>query len=404
MRIKYLIRLIIAAGTAVTSAVLFVLLFSTSCKQKTSDTQDNQSQISVVDASLNSNEDSNFILESLKITGKPYKLCDQKLTSDGYFEKLQAPEGFEPRMSYEPTPVSDAFFYPEPDIKVTDMVKNMQNRFNYVTVGNIVYHAEQLYYRKYTDEFGECRNGENRKEKYRLIAEDMPKISSNTLNNAFPSKKVLDKAQDLLRAYSKYNGDDDDPLWNLFTEYKVTFVDLPGAVVYDYKKDSAAFDKWYDKDQFITGFDKLVGLRSLESGISEDAIQHLVSAVECEKNIDRRTLLAMELLCHDREMGILKLGEIFESGLYSRYLYEAWDMWRTSVQIYHFGASSLSMIPDNYYGQIKAKCVNSIIRHIQKTPKEDHKFDLLVAEFLITTSSLERMGGLYGNEAIASME
>lgn len=397
MEIKYLIRLIIAAGTAVTSAVL---LFSTSCKQNNSDSQDSQSQVRVVNLSLDCNEDGNFILDSLKVTGKPYKLCDQKLTSDDYFEKLQAPEGFEPRMCYEPTPVSDAFFYPEPDIKVTDMVKNMQNRFNYVTVGNIVYHAEQIYYRKYTDEFGECRNGENRKEKYRIIAEGMPKLSSNTLNKAFPSKKVLDQAQDLLRAYSRYNGDDDDPLWNLFTEYKGSFVNLPGCVVYDFKADSAAFDKWYDKDQFITGFGKLVDLRSLDSGISEEAIQHLLSAVECEKNIDRRTLLAIELIYHNREMGILKLGEIFESGLYSRYLYEAWDTWRTSVQIYHFGASSFSMIPDNYYSQIKAKCVNSIIRHIQNTPREDHKFDLLIAEFLITTSSLDRMGSIYGNEAI----
>lgn len=389
MKIKYLIRLLIA-----------ILLFSASCKQNKTDEQANSTQISVVDASPYSKDTGIFTLESLKITGKPYKLCDQKLTSEDHFINMQAPEGFEPRMSYEPTPASDAFFYPEPDIKVTDMVKNMQNRFNYVTVGNIVYHTEQIYYRKYTDEFGEFRNIENRKEKYRIIAEDMPKISSNTLNNAFPSKKVLDRAQDLLRAYFRYNGDDDDPLWNLFTEYKETFVDLPGVVVYDYNKDSAAFAKWYDKDQFIPEFSKLLELRSLDMGLPEEEIQHLVSAVECERDIDRRTLLAMELLYHNRELGIQKLGEIFESGLYSRYLYEAWDMWRTSVQLYHFGASSFSMIPDNYYSQIKAKCVNSIIRHIQKTPREDHKFDLLIAEFLITTSSLDRMGSIYGNEAI----
>lgn len=389
MKIKYLIRLLIA-----------IILFSTSCKQNKTDEQANSTQISVVDASPYSKDTGIFTLKSLKITGKPYKLCDQKLTSEDHFINMQAPEGFEPRMSYEPTPASDAFFYPEPDIKVTDMVKNMQNRFNYVTVGNIVYHAEQIYYRKYTDEFGEFRNIENRKEKYRIIAEDMPKISSGTLNNAFPSKKVLDRAQDLLRAYFRYNGDDDDPLWNLFTEYKVTFVDLPGAVVYDYNKDSAAFDKWYDKDQFIPEFSKLLELRSLDMGLPEEEIQHLVSAVECERDIDRRTLLAMELLYHNRELGIQKLGEIFESGLYSRYLYEAWDTWRSSVQIYHFGASSFSMIPDNYYSQIKAKCVNSIIRHVQKTPREDHKFDLLIAEFIITTSSLDRMGSIYGNEAI----
>ena len=380
-----------------------VYLLSSSCKSNNPSAKNDQSPSCLDEVSIEVNDNGNSIMESLKITGNPIKLCELKITSDEYMEKLQPPEGFEPFMSYEATPVSDAFFYPEQDIMVTDMVKNIQNRFNYVTVGNIVSHAEQLYYRKFSESYGECDSVVNSKEKLRLVAEDMPKISSNILNKAFPSKKVLDKAQNLLSAYRRYSGDDDDHFWDLFSSYKKEFINLPGTLTGKQYNDSVAFAQWYDKNQFIHGYDRLNEERTNQRKMTEEELQYLVSAVECEKNLDRRTLLAMELLCHDREMGILKLGEIFESGLYSRYLYEAWDMWRTSVQSYHFGVSSFSMIPDNYYSQIKAKCVNSIIRHIQKSPKEDHKFDILVAEFLITTPCLERMGGYFGNEAVVNV-
>ena len=340
----------------------------------------------------------NFSIQGLKVEGKPHRLCTQKLTSDNYLSKLTPEDGY--FYDYEYVPATDAFFFPDPDIKMTDKVKMVQNVFNYITVGNIVHHALELYERKISDLPQEERDKLTRAEKHKIIAEDMPKISPELLNRCFTDKRIRSQAKALLDAYSKYDGyqDDESPFGKVESGFCVFLVEQLPRITDTAKTDPVVFDKWYDKTSVLPQYNDLHSLEAMSLSGEEEA--YLINAIECEENIDRRTLLAMELLRHNRDQGINLLGEILESGQYTKYLYAAWDMWVTSVQLFYCGASSSSIIPENYYRKVAAVCVNTVLRHIQNNPGAESEFDLGQAEYFATATNMRRFGGYYGNEAV----
>ena len=96
----------------------------------------------------------------------------------------------------------------------------------------------------------------------------------------------------------------------------------------------------------------------------------------------------------------LYLGEILESGIYTKYLLEAWIAWRALVQLEFFAPSSYAVIPNSYYDKIRVKCLNTILRHIQTTPD---KYDVCLIENFINCEILYRMDAIYGNEALTDV-
>ncbi|MBQ3382197.1 MAG: hypothetical protein IJG54_02560 [Bacteroidales bacterium] len=341
-----------------------------------------------------------FKITDLKFSGEPYRLCEQKLTSDEYMSKLQPETPRDYRLDYKFTPDEKAFFFPDKDIKQTAMVKNVQSMFNYVTVGNLVNHAVQLYLRKYNDNSVKS-DAEKLKEKRKIIAEDMPNVPADVLERAIPDKRALSSAQLLLDAYRDYDGglEDENPIWKSVKDYKDNFILFPKLTDYTVVNNSVDFWEWYNKKAYVPEFDVLFKMR--EQDFSEEEVAHLMRAVEREKDIDRRAILAIELTYHAPSYGLLYLGEIMESGIYTKYLFEVWNVWRAYCQFEYGGCSSFSIIPDNYYSQVKALCINSLLRHIQKDPEGDYSRDLMVAKNLIITECLDRMGSDYGNECIS---
>lgn len=388
-------------SSVITLAVATIFAISLiGCK---SSNQDN----SIPNTQAYADEYNSFIMDSLVVEGSPFVLFEPKLTSIDYIcEKADMYYEYD-SLGKNPDPVEDAFFIPEPDIKINETVKNVQRRFNYVAVGNVVSSAEQLFYRLYLNNYPEYNPGEHMDLKRELVSKTVPDIPMTVLNKAFPDAKTLRQAQNLINAYKKYDGDDVEgsPFWDTFNNYRRGYAKLPGRILPENSnknRDSIAFRRWYDKNSVVPGIEILSGWTYSDRQLSEIETQRLLLAVQSEKNIDKRTLLAIELLSHDREDGVYELGQILESGIYTKYLYEAWEYWRSSVQQLYFGVSSSSFIPDNYYSKIKAKCVNTILRHIQQAPNEDHYFDLVVIEYLITTESLDRFGSVFGNESILS--
>ena len=69
-----------------------------------------------------------FALDSLKVSGAPYPyhLCDQKLTSEEAISAIDVSDEDEYCFDRESTPVHETFFFPEKDIKNTDLVKKVQ--------------------------------------------------------------------------------------------------------------------------------------------------------------------------------------------------------------------------------------------------------------------------------------
>ena len=110
--------------------------------------------------------------------------------------------------------------------------------------------------------------------------------------------------------------------------------------------------------------------------------------------------LAIEIACSGQENTIDYLGELIESREYSPYLLEVWTQWRLRVQSEVFGISTFSEIPDNLYDQVRLVAAMQYVKHISDNPGDSFAKYLLWN--LMCTENLHRMGGYYGNEALAA--
>ena len=162
-----------------------------------------------------------------------------------------------------------------------------------------------------------------------------------------------------------------------------------------------SFWDWYDKEQFVPGINSIIRMNMHDykgDGLTDDQVASLTRVVKCEKDIDRRTILALELAKFDELEGAVLLGDILESGLYTRYLLEAWLSWRACVQMFH-SPSSFSVIANNYYDRGRVKCLNTFLRHCQQ--EEDVQAQCMM-ENMIMCEIIHRMASIAGNESFAT--
>lgn len=339
-------------------------------------------------------EHRDLVIYKMKMGDAPYSLCKQMLTSEETLLKLTPENLAENYLSYDYIPVKDAFLNPEPDIVNNQFVKDVQNYFNYITVANVVNHAYGLFLRKYHDT--DSTKQEDDAYLQLLVAEDYPKISSGFLKTAIPDNQIRHNATVLLNGYKHFNINKEDEFEKSVKAFNGYLEKLPKFV--NEEIDSMEFYSWYEKSKVLPEYQQLHSYDTKDfSGKDNECF---VKLVQNEKDIDKRIILAMEFSRFDRMEGVILLGEILESGRYTKYLYEAWSLWTGLVQGLYCGYSSYSIIPDNYYSMIKAKCVNSILRYIQNTSNKDHKKDLIILTYFLHNHELRRFACDYGNEAL----
>lgn len=104
-----------------------------------------------------------------------------------------------------------------------------------------------------------------------------------------------------------------------------------------------------------------------------------------EPDIDKRAALALEYVQWRETEGLEMLGDIMESGIYTKYLLEIWYTWRAICQSFSFSTSSSGFIPNRYYSKMKVRCANTILRHIQET--DDLMAKCLLDELLMPVSA-----------------
>jgi len=347
-----------------------------------------------------------FSLDSLVVTGPPVKLCEQVLTSWEYIYSVDPNiERFgtdEYEYDVETTPVRDIFFLPEADIERTGFVKKIQSHYNKMAVWYHTWHAYELFSRKASN--GEL---ETRQDTINAIAHDRLIIPSSVLKEAFPDAGNRGPVQTFLNEYSRFDGKDDSPYWEAQKEYTISCgnIDsiLPSASLLR-DEFSEHFWEWYDKKTYVPEIDSIASfyLRTSKKIVSEESITHLKAAIEGEKEINRRTILALELIRLDSNSqdAVLYLGEILESGIYTKYILEAWIAWRAAVQLNFFSPSSFTLIPNRYYDKIRVKCMNTILRHIQS---ESDRYDPFLLMNLIGCEQLHRMYCLFGNQSLVTV-
>ena len=348
------------------------------------------------------------LAELLYASGDTIMLSAQVLTS---FDKMMAAfdNGYEPEENsgdigdflHEATPDTDAFFFIEPDIKETELSRNVQLRYNYMAIVNRMNHGFEWLERVASGVDSDEENPITIRDTLQWLKEALPDLPDSFINRCMPSSKVQRVTKNVLKEFRNIDGDipEDSRIFIVADEFDTLFYDFPEIVSEEMLSNfTDEFWKWYDKRLHVPSIDELIHMNMngyQGDKFTDEQIRQLERAVMCEKNIDRRTILALELAKFDSIKGALLLGDILESGLYTPYLLEAWISWRANVQMSH-STSSFSVIADNYYDLLRVKCLNTFLRHCQEMEDEYAK---CLMENMIQCENIHRMASIVGNES-----
>lgn len=381
--------------------VLSVALFTPSCKGRT-----NKLPVSANTAEV-THEDTTSIFDRLSSSGSPHMFSAQRLTSPEAMEKAfdSSPDDY----FHETTPIEETFFFPRKGLRVDSLVRAVQLRYNYATVLNRIVHGYEFFER--------CTSGiEEEDMTYQdtldIIKESQPKISLSLLRRALPDDRAFRNAKKLLTAYRNFDGDNSDgcALALAIDDYSNGYYELP-EIVSEKEIDEVreGFWKWYDKRLVEPEIDKMVKthLKDSKEAISDDARERFKTVVMGETDMDRRAVLALELAQIDEWEGTILLGDLIESGIYTKYLLEVWLSWRTRAQM-NYSPSSFAMIPNNYYDRLRVKCLNTFLSKLQGeknngNPEFDEtKYIRCLMENMILIQIVHRQGSIPGNDSFAT--
>ena len=352
-------------------------------------------------------EDATSVFDRLSSSASPQMFSAQRLTSPEALEKAfdSAPDDF----FHETTPVEETFFFPKNGLRVDSLVRIVQLRYNYANVLNRIVHGYEFFER--------CTSGiEEEDMTYQdtldIIRESQPKISLSLLRRALPDDRAYRNAKKLLAAYRDFNGDNSDgcPLAKAIDEYSNGYYELPEIVSEKVIEEvEAGFWRWYDKHFAERQIDEMVKTHLKGSKAVLDSLQmeHFRNVVMGEIDLDRRAVLALELAQIDEWDGAILLGDIMESGLYTKYLLEVWLSWRARAQM-NYSPSSFSMIPNNYFDRLRVKCLNTFLSRLQEEEDygepefDDAKYIRCLMENMILIQIVHRQGSIPGNDSFAT--
>ncbi len=234
---------------------------------------------------------------------------------------------------------------------------------------------------------------------------EMPMLK-NEYQLAFRNSTCVAKAKKLVRMLTTidYVPAECEKMASLFGELVNVPYDTPDYVTEaDIEEVQKDFWTLYDKSQYVQDIAEIQKIRVNED-YGTEALDNLRSSLQKRyveaTDFDVRCILACELSNCNQENGIDYLGELIETGKYSKYLFEVWVAWRLRAQDGVFGISTFSEIPDNLYDNARLLVAHEYVKHIKSNPN-----DLLAKVLLLNmtyTETIHRAGGIYGNEALGA--
>ena len=338
--------------------------------------------------------------------GDSVRLCDAALTS---LDNILVVEN-DPNARYGSAPDGFTFYEPGEDIKDDPVVKQVMNSYNFLLVRDMIFDEAEWLRRALLDasfDFEDENRVMTRSDTIRIVGECRFDISESKLKKAIPDDDSRRLAAWAIKAFNAYDGREDvdgNPLFGFTREWKDYIAALKPLTSDDQRIEfEKGFWKWYDKSGLVPGIEDLMVMRASESKseLSDEQVASLMRLVVGESDIDRRTILSIEALHHssleDHDEAFFNLGEILESGQYTKYIMEGFILWRATAQELYFGSSSMSSIPNDYYNKVRAKCVDTVLRNYLKT--KDSR-ELCLIDNLIGSGIIRRFGWYYGNEAM----
>ena len=331
--------------------------------------------------------------------GKVHFLSKQRLTSAASYEAA-FDNKVEGDYFHEPTPATDAFILSLPASGGPSLYRILQTRYNYAAVMNRVLHSYEWFHRVSCDAMDEEEH--TMKDTLAWVKKSQPNLSESFISQVIPDKTARNGALRFLSAYRHFDGKDgeESDFSKAFQELNATFDKLPRlASEQMLDQFEEGFWDWYDKEQFVPGINRLVRMHMKGydgEGLTAEHIFNLIEAIEKETDIDRRTILALELVKFEQPTGVILLGDILESGIYTRYLFEAWLSWRANAQSL-YSPSSYSEIPNNYYDKLRVCCLNTLMSHCLD---DDGLQAVCLAENMLLANIIHRMGSIAGNSSM----
>lgn len=336
------------------------------------------------------------VIDSLP-AGEPFRLCEQVLTSETALSAIADTTSVD--YDREETPMDKAFLFLDSDLRDYPRAMLAQRRYNLNAVCNHVVHSFELFCRK-----SSSMEMQNAADTLELVSHDIVPISPSLLREALPDSRDRKAAQEFLAAYDAFDGHDEPGSalgkgFEAFGRYFSAVPVLASDELLDEFKEN--FWEWYDKKRYVSCIDEIQKLRAKEkASLTEEQLAHFRQAVESEADVDRRAILALEYAKWDTWGGALLLGEILESGQYTRYLLETWLTWRASVQMSRIGPSSFCIIPNNYYDMLRVRCMKTMLHHMQQS---GDKYEICMLENLLLCNILHRQGSIMGNESMKTL-
>ena len=329
---------------------------------------------------------------------EPFRLCDALLTNQEAMESA-FPDNTDDFFR-ETTPEREAFYFPDEDIRENDLVRTVQLRYNYVAFFNRVIHSYEWFQRMSTG-IDEDASPITKKDTLEWVRTVRPMVSESVIKTALPDAGAQARVRELMKAYDRFDGDDSDdsPFSAAINRYTEAMSELPELVNKE-ETDRFAdrFWDWYDKKAVVPEIDTLVAMNMYEykgAMPTDEQLENLRRAIEAERDIDRRTVLALEFVKFNKWDGVPLLGEILESRIYTKYLLEAWISWRANAQMDH-SPSSFGVIANNYYDHLRTICLDTMVRHYLQSGDKNTE---CIIENLVFCEIIHRMGSIAGNSS-----
>ena len=295
------------------------------------------------------------------------------------------------------TPIKETYLFPGDDIGSSKVANWALRYYNGVNTFNRMVHCYEL--------FNRLASGEDstltRRDTLEWMRAARLSLPDKLLKKALPDAELYETARQMVRVFSKYDGSEQmEDILKEATDKHIAMTEQGGQIIGTEQLDAfeQAFWPWYDKAACVPEIDSLVAWHVSDKAANPEIdVNHIVSVIKGEPDIDRRAILALELVQIDASKAIPLLADIMESGIYTKYLLEVWCSWRANMQSGYYGASSFSLIPNTYYDKARVHCLKTFIRHCQNDEKDINARCLMVN--LIATEIIHRQGWLFGNEA-----
>ena len=140
-------------------------------------------------------------------------------------------------------------------------------------------------------------------------------------------------------------------------------------------------------------------LKASEDEQLEVMLREMAECKDFDEQCDLWCLWSDSRQSLDEDLWVIAVGtRLMDSEQYTPMAVLIWLRWRVLFQEAFCGMSRDSAIPNDYYNEYRKKCFVASILHFER--HEEDIFSMFLAEYMLSRSNMNRLGGWLGNNAM----